>query len=190
MDDPYEARVMCTHRDARAAQVFHLADGTIARPFYLYNIDLPSDTEPVQFIGQVYQEITWQGLDDEGYRAAELAVVHFNMTADHPQFGKLTITHDTSRPGTGATLRSLRPQEKFPVIHSTRLHVTAVSSLLPGTILQNAGPPLEFRSEPLTSWPPEETIYKLRTWVHFEDRRNPGRVFVTASDGAVLVGGL
>jgi hypothetical protein len=186
--DPYAINPMCSHRDAMIAET-QLSDGTRAKPFFLYagNVE-PREAEPIQFFGNVYQEITWEGTDDKGYQAAELEVVHFNMTAEHPQFGKLTITIDASRPGGSATLRAVNRGSKFPVIHTTRLHVTAVSSAMPNVILQNQGPPLEFKSEPLSVWPPVNTIYTLRTKVQFEDRRNPGQVFVTASAGAVMVG--
>lgn len=110
------------------------------------------------------------------------------MVANHPDFGKLTISHDLSRPGTLATLRATSPGAKFPVVHTTRLHITAVSTALPGVILQNAGPPLEFKSDPLSEWPPKDRIYKLQTIVNFEDRRDPGMALLSATDGAVLVG--
>ena len=186
--DPYDARIMCAHRDARGS-VFQLADGSTAGPFYLYvGRSVTSGATPVQFVGEVYQEITWQGVDPAGYRVAELEVVRFNMAADHPHFGRLTISHDHSRPGTMATLRATLIGAKFPVVHTTRLHITAVSSALPGVILQNAGPPIEFKSDPLPEWPPKDRIYKLQTVVEFEDRRNPGVALLSASDGAVLVG--
>ena len=186
--DPYEAHIMCGHKDALKS-VYHMADGTKAKPFFLYTGAKPSKTaKPVQFLGEVYQEITWQGLDSNGYRIAELQVVRFHMTADHPDFGRLTISHDLSRPGTSATLRALQPGQKFPVVHTTRLHITAVSTALPGVLLQNAGSPLEFKSDPLLEWPPKDRIYKLQTLVNFEDRRRPGTALLSATDGAVLVG--
>ena len=186
--DPYESRIMCGHRDAMQP-TYTMADGSKAKPFFLYTGAHPlSGARPVQFLGEVYQEITWQGLDSLGYRVAELQVVRFNMVADHPIFGKLTISHDLSRPGTSATLRGTTPGNKFPVVHTTRLHVTAVSTALPGVILQNAGPPLEFKSDPLAEWPPRDRIYKLQTVVDFEDRRSPGIALLSATDGAVLVG--
>lgn len=155
---------------------------------FLPEVTPPANAMPVQFVGEVYQEITWQGTDHAGFRAAILQIVRFHMVADHPDFGRMTFTHDTSRPGTSATLRSVAVGQKFPVVHTTRLHVTAVAAAHPSVILQNAGEPLEFKSEPLTEWPPADTIYKLRTVVRFEDRRNPGPVLLSASDGAVLVG--
>lgn len=186
--DPYDAHIMCAHKDAMKS-VYVLADGTRAKPFYLFtSTKLPKSAKPVQFLGEVYQEITWQGVDSAGYRIAELQVVRFSMAADHPEFGRLTIAHDLSRPGTMATLRAQQPGKKFPVVHTTRLHVTAVSTSLPGVILQNAGPPLEFKSDPLDEWPPKDRIYKLQTVVQFEDRRSPGIVLLSATDGAVLVG--
>ncbi len=186
--EPYDAHIMCTHSDA-AISTYTMADGTRAKPFFLFKgAKLPKSAKPVQFFGEVYQEITWQGIDPAGHPVAELQVVRFSMTADHPEFGRLTISHDLSRPGTLATLRAQRPGKKYPVVHTTRLHVTAVSSALPGVILQNAGPPLEFKSDPLDEWPPKDRIYKLQTIVQFEDRRSPGTALLSATDGAVLVG--
>ena len=186
--DPYDVHIMCAHASG-ADTIYVLADGTRAKPFFLYvGVKPPKNAAPTQFIGEVYQEITWQGLDANGHRLAELQVVRFNMTADHPDFGKLTISHDHSRPGTSATLRALQPGKKYPVVHTTRLHVTAVSSALPGVILQNSGPPLEFKSDPLSEWPPKDRIYKLQTVVNFEDRRAPGKALLSATDGAVRVG--
>ena len=186
--DPYDAHIMCAHASG-VQDLYIMADGTKAKPFFLYAGAKPSKgAKPTQFLGEVYQEITWQGFDANGHRLAELQVVRFHMTADHPTFGKLTISHDLSRPGTSATLRALHPGQKFPVVHTTRLHITAVSTALPGVILQNAGPPLEFKSDPLPEWPPKDRIYKLQTVVNFEDRRAPGVALLSATDGVVLVG--
>jgi hypothetical protein len=146
------------------------------------------ELEPIRFVGEVYQEVTWQGVDEEGYYMAELMVVRFNMTSDHPQLGHLIINVDASRPGNKGSLKSVNPGNPFPVIHTTCLHVTATSSVLPGEVLQNYGPPLCFVSDPSPSWPPIQTIYTLPVNVQFQSRRVRGPAVATVSRGSVLVG--
>jgi hypothetical protein len=109
------------------------------------------------------------------------------MVGEHPQLGTLNISLDTSRPGGVAMLEAQSPGQKYPVVHSTRLHVIATSSILPGVLLQNRGAPLEFVSEPSPVWPPEDTVYQLGVPVVFEDRENPGAAVAMASAGSVSV---
>jgi hypothetical protein len=185
----YNVAGACFHRDRVQFAEFVRRTGTPAKPFFLYAGDRKSrDAEPIQFVGQVIQEVVWQGLREDGHHGADLATVYFNMTAEHPQFGTLTIAYDASRPGGGATLRAVERGKPFPVIHTTKLHVIAVSSALPGLVLQNQGPPLRFISSPSPQWPPENTIYTLKVKVRFEDRYNRGPVVINASAGSALVG--
>jgi hypothetical protein len=159
---PYQKSSTCPHASLEAAGRL-LADGQLARPFFLYPGEQESAaTSPIQFQGQVCQDITWQGVDQDGHHVALLAIVHFVMIADDPNFGRLTIVHDALRPGSVGFLRSVAPGEEFPVIHTTRVHVTAFSDALPGVVLQNRGMPLEFVGEPSSSWPPKDVVYTLK----------------------------
>jgi hypothetical protein len=181
--DPYEISALCGHKSLR---------GDARAPGFAVwlGADPPAEEpEPIPFSGEVYQEISWEGIDSDGHQTAQLQIVRFHMSGEHPQFGWLSISLDTTRPGVVASLRAVQPGQKFPVVHTTRLHVTATAPALPDVLLQDQGPPLEFVSEPSPVWPPEDTIYRLAVPVHFEDRANPGPVAVTASSGAVLVGG-
>ena len=146
-------------------------------------------TAPTDFDGEICQVITNQGIDQDGHPFAELEVTSFEMLGMHPVFGKLTITLDESRPGAASTLRSVNPGADFPVTHVTRIHVNAVAENLPGIVLQNQGPPLEFTSQPLASWPPTMNTYDLPVAVPFEDRDNPGMALITACPGSVTVKG-
>lgn len=188
--DPYAIHPMCGHMDKRQ-QSYVLRDGTEVPAYFLYTGESePDKPDFIQFLGDVYQEISWEGFDEEGHQVADLAIIRFLMRAEHPHFGDLYITHDNSRPGGLATLRSVDPGKKFPVIHTTRLHVIATASKLPGVILQNQGSPLEFISDLLDQWPPEDTVYRLRVGVSFEPRSNPGVVVMRTNAGAALVGHL
>jgi hypothetical protein len=180
--DPYRASAYCFHRS--------LAENKGSGFGLWAGEEPPSDPERIPFSGDVYQEITWEGTDSAGRQCAQLRIVKFQMIGDHPDLGRLNISLDTSRPGCVATLAALSPGEKYPVIHTTRLHVVATSSIIPGILLQNRGVPLEFVSEPSEVWPPEDTIYELGVPVVFEDRQNPGPALATASAGSVSVGAL
>lgn len=148
------------------------------------------ETERIRFDGDVYQEITWQGLGQDGHQLAHLEIVRFQMVGKHPELGTLSVSLDTSRPGGVAFLRAESVGKKFPVIHTTRLHIVATTPMLPGVVLQNQGPPLEFVSEPSATWPPENTIYRLGVPIPFEDRQKPGTRVATASEGTVMVNAL
>jgi hypothetical protein len=177
--DPYQASAYCFHRSLGENK------GT---GFALWlGDDQPDDPQRIPFSGDVFQEISWEGVDSEGHQTAQLRVVKFHMTGEHPQLGSLNILLDASRPGGVASLRAQSADEKYPVVHTTRLHVIATSSILPGVLLQNQGAPLEFVSDPSPTWPPEDTIYRLGVPVTFEDRQNPGTPTATASTGSVSV---
>ena len=185
----YETFGACKHLDAGRLRESTLPDGRRLQPFFLLvGNERPETATPIQFVGNVCQEVTWQGIDHEGYHSAELAIVHFLMTANHPRFGRLTIVHDTSRPGGFGRIRAVNRGKPFPIIHTTRLHVTAVADELPGTVLQNEGPPLEFISEPSSQWPPENAVYTLQVNVNFQNRRDRAPMQITATSGSVLVG--
>jgi len=186
---PYKLSSACVHSDRLKFEDFVRRTGVSAKPFFLYAGDKRArDAEPVQFVGQVIQEVVWQGLRKDGHYGADLAIIYFNMTADHPQFGTLNIAYDASRPGGEATLRAVERGKEFPVIHTTRLHVIALSSAFPGLVLQNQGSPLQFISSPTSEWPPKNNIYKLKVKIGFEDRYNRGPVIINASAGSALVG--
>lgn len=187
--DPYDIHPMCYHRDALRRSSFTLHDGTVVEALHMYTgAEEPDKPEYIQFFGDVYQEIVSEGIDDNGFQWAELAVVRFNMTAKHPNMGELVISYDSSRPGNRATLRAVDSGRKFPAVHRTRMHVTATASTIPGTILQNQGAPLDFLSDQLDEWPPTESVYRLAVKVPFELRQKPGTIVVTSNAGAALVG--
>ena len=186
---PYQKSSTCPHSSLRVERR-RLSDGSEASPFYIYpdeNEVLRS--EPIQFTGEVCQDIVWQGLDADGHYAAQLADVRFVMTAQDPNLGHLSIVHDATRPGGFGRLRSLERGKEFPVLHTTRVHVTAVSSAMPGVVLQNHGLPLKFVAQPSMDWPPKEVIYTLMFKIKFEVRLHPGQILVTATAGSVVVGG-
>jgi hypothetical protein len=141
----------------------------------------------ILFLGQVYQEVEFEGADSNGYQFANLRLVYFGMEGIHPRYGKIKIAHDTQRSGTFGRLLAATAGSKFPVIHTTYLNVLAVAENLPGIILQNKGAPLTFVSEPLTRWPPDQTLYYLNTDVDFEERANPGPVVMTARQAVVYL---
>lgn len=180
--DPYRASAYCFHRS--------LAENKGTGFGLWVGEEPPPDPERIPFSGDVFQEITWEGVDSEGRQTAQLKVVKFQMVGEHPDLGTINISLDTSRPGCVASLQAQVPGEKYPVVHTTRLHVVATSSILPGVLLQNRGGPLEFVAEPSEVWPPEDTIYELGVPVVFEDRQNPGAAIATASAGSVSVGAL
>jgi hypothetical protein len=180
--DPYRAAGYCYHKSLQ---------GDPGVGFSIWIGDDPPDDPPrIPFVGDVYQEISWEGFDHEGHQCALLQIVKFQMTGEHPDFGTLTISLDSTRPGVVASLRALDAGAKFPIVHTTRLHVIATASAIPGVLLQDQGPPLEFISEPSESWPPVDTVYRLGVPVKFEDRENPGTVLVSAGEGAVMVNSL
>jgi hypothetical protein len=178
--DAYKAAAYCFHRSLGQNK------GT---GFALWLGETPPDDDPqrIPFSGDVYQEITWEGVDSDGFQSAQLRIIKFQMTGEHPQLGTLVVSLDTSRPGGVALLKAQSAGQKYPVVHTTRLHVIATSSVLPGVLLQNRGAPLEFVAEPSPVWPPEDTVYELGVPVVFEDRENPGPPAATASAGSVSV---
>jgi hypothetical protein len=184
--DPYAAHPMCMHKDR---QFYPAEVQSRVPPFVIYAGRAPTeaDTE-LQFSGEVYQEIQWEGVDDSGRQIAELAIVKFHMQAKHPVFGEIDISLDATRPGNIARLNAVTPGQKFPVIHTTQLHVVATVSTQPGMVLQSAGPALTFKSEPLSEWPPKENIYRLATKVDFEPRFNKGVVVMSSTPGGAIVG--
>lgn len=177
--DPYRASAYCFHRS--------LAENKGAGFALWLGGTPPDDPQRIPFSGDVYQEISWEGLDSEGHQTAQLRIIKFQMVGEHPQLGTLNISLDTSRPGCVAFLKAQSAGHKYPVVHTTRLHVIATSSVLPGVLLQNRGTPLEFVADPSPIWPPEDTIYQLGVPVTFEDRENPGSVAASASTGSVSV---
>jgi hypothetical protein len=181
--DPYKILPYCPHRPDK--DVLKRGDPAAIK---VSAGDDDDDPGPMDFAGDVYQEIIREGVDDEGRQFAELGVVRFLMVGPHPKLGDLTVTLDASRPGVVGLLRAVKPRSKFPVVHTTRIHVIATASEVPGLVLQNQGPPLKFVSDPLKEWPPHNAVYRLTAKVRFEDRANPGDVVATASDGPVLVG--
>jgi hypothetical protein len=146
-----------------------------------------SSSVEILFLGQVHQEIEFEGTDSNGFQFARLRLVYFGMEGDHPKFGRIRIAHDTQRPGTFATLLASKPGQKFPVIHTTYLNILAVADNMPGVVLQNKGAPLRFVSDPLQDWPPRSNIYTLKTDVEFEERQNPGPVVMAARKSVVLL---
>jgi hypothetical protein len=151
--------------------------------------DCDPGTSPLDFSGSIHQEITEQGVDSEGHSYAKLQVTSFQMTANHPLFGRIQLSLDTTRPGAVSTLRSVNPGSDFPVIHTTRLYVTGVADSLPGVVLQSQGDPVEFVGNPSNTWPPTANVYTLQKNVVFEDRAHPGTALITACAGAVGVTG-
>jgi hypothetical protein len=141
----------------------------------------------VLFLGEVHQEIVFEGVDSNGYQFADLRLVFFAMEGNHPRYGRLKIVHDTQRPGTFGRLLAVDAGQKFPVVHTTYLNVLAVAEKMPGIVLQNRGAPLRFVSERLTAWPPTSNVYHLRTDVEFEARANPGPVVLSARAAPVYL---
>ena len=151
--------------------------------------DCDPGTSPLNFSGSIRQEITAQGIDSEDHSYAQLQVTSFQMTANHPLFGRIQLALDTTRPRPVSTLRSVNPGSEFPVIHTTRLYVTGVADSLPGVVLQSQGDPVEFVGNPSATWPPTSNVYTLQKNVVFEDRAHPGTALITACAGAVGVTG-
>lgn len=154
------------------------------------NLGIACDPEivPLDFEGQTCQIVVNQGVAPDGHSIADLEITEFAMTSVHPVFGELVISLDTSRPVV-STLRSVNPGADFPVIHTTRIHVIATAGSMPGVVLRNQGPPLEFIGDPSDSWPPTNNVYTLPVPVNFEDRENPGPILLTACPGSVVVAG-
>lgn len=144
-------------------------------------------TEPTNFAGVVSQQIHCQTQATDNRFTAELDISRFDMTGTHPTLGALSISLDKTRPGVSASLRSVNPNAPFPVIHTTRINVTATAQNLPGVVLQNQGAPLEFTSDPSNSWPPTTNTYTLPIPIVFEDRDHPGSPLMTACPGSVTV---
>jgi len=141
----------------------------------------------IEVLGQVYQEIVQESVDSNGFQFAQLRVVLFCVEGDHPVYGRMQILLDTSRPGTYGYLLATQPGEQYPVIHTTYLNVVAVAEKFPGLVLQNRGDPLMFVSDPLTAWPPDNNVYRLKLDVDFEPRANPGATILTARKAPVYL---
>src|SRR6185436_13307883 len=129
--------------------------------------------QPSFFRGETCQSVINQGIDPSGFLVATLQITSFEMTTNHPVFGKLDVRLDTSRPVL-SELRGTVPGPDAPVVHTTRLHVIATTPNLPGVVLQSQGAPLEFISAPSDDWPPVQNTYTLPVPVVFEDRAHPG----------------
>jgi hypothetical protein len=187
--DPYARECDCCHRDAAAVKIFTLSSGVKVPAFTIYAGEVePEEQVYVQFVGSVFQEVQSQYIDIDQHQVAELVTLRFQMTAKTPDFGSMLVTLDHTRPGAFARVRAIQPGNKFPVIHTTRLHVIATVNSMPGLLLQNAGPPLEFISDELNVWPPEDAVYRLKTKVPFERRGNPGQTLISLNAGAAIVG--
>lgn len=185
--DPYKIHILCGHINPLGRLV--LTSGKVVPPFTISPGDTPKPDEPaLQFVGQVYQEIQWEQIDDEGRQIAELAVVKFHMSAKHPVYGAIDVTLDHTRPGNFGRLCAVTPGKKFPVVHTTSLHVIATIESQPDVILQNEGPAMRFVSDELPVWPPEENVYRLPTKVGFEPRHSKGSIFMTSNEGGAIVG--
>jgi hypothetical protein len=175
----------CMHKSSVGTDIegvrpnyFALAEGGIAdkgRPI------------EIEFLGSVYQEVVHEGVDSNGFQFAELRIVYFVMEGQHPNYGKLRISHDNTRPGTRGVVKSTVGGQKFPAIHTTYLNVVGVADKVPGVLLQNAGAPLVFVSAPMNDWPPVENIYRLTTAVEFEARYDPGRAVMNISPAIVKI---
>ena len=186
--DPYLHHPMCQHRDRRTGGLIAEKAKDVP-PFILYSsLATPESGVELQFFGEVYQEIQWEGIDEDGRQVAELAIVKFHMAAQHPQLGALDLSLDGTRPGNVGQLRAANPGQKFPVVHTSRLHVIASVAAQPGMVLQSAGPAMTFTSEPLMTWPPEDNIYRLATRVDFEPRLGKGPPVISTTPGGAIVG--
>lgn len=194
--EPYGLDAICRQRNVGGTQPLTMKDGTVVEPLFLYgDSDAAADREYVEFAGDVFHEIACEGIYDEklgvydvGTQWAELNIVRFSMSARHSALGDLAISLDNSRSGSRASLRAVTPNAKFPVLHRTRLFITATVSAMPGVILQNRGAPLFIQSDHLDQWPPVDSLYRLNVKVPLERRDRPGKVVITLNPGAMRVG--
>jgi len=142
-------------------------------------------TAPSDFQGAVSEQVVYQGVGADGHPFAQLKTTSFEVETDHPVYGHIHISLDPSRP-IASSLWSQSEGGDYPVVHTTRLNVTAVAENLPGIVLRNQQP-IEFVGKPTDSWPAPSNVYTLQSNVVFEDRDNPGPVLVTACAGQVGV---
>lgn len=194
--EPYGLDAICQQRHVGGTQPLTMNDGVVVEPLFLHgDTEAAVDREYVEFAGDVFHEIVCEGIYDKklgvydvGTQWAELNVVRFSMSAKHSTLGYLAISLDNSRSGSRASLRSVTPNAKFPVLHRTRLFITATASAMPGVILQNRGAPLFIQSDHLDEWPPVDNIYRFNVKVPLERRDRPGEIVITFNPGAMRVG--
>jgi hypothetical protein len=189
--DPYAGNARCKHASRIGDISISMPNGIQVSDFRFLSIHPAmaafNASQPMYFVGDVEQRVTWQAVVD-GIHIAILEIVSFHMSAEHPELGKLNISYDLTRKPDWGMLWSVAPGLRFPAIHTTVLNVTATCEKFPELILQNQSPSLVFQSEEILQWPPEKNIYKLQVPVVFENRNDPGVPLFLASDGGVYVG--